>query len=130
VIELAADRTKARFDVAETLAVGQLRECHCEMLIPTGQIFQIATTAVAVYALLKFLVGKELDQLGEYGAPSVHSALSPFRRNAPTMLLTLVVFQIVLTQKAIHQTESMTLALSLQKFPRTAVRSDRWQHCR
>jgi hypothetical protein len=37
------------------------------------------------------------------------------------MLLTLVVFQIVLTQKAIHQTESMTLALSLQKFPRTAV---------
>jgi hypothetical protein len=37
------------------------------------------------------------------------------------MPLTLLVFQIVLTHKAIHQTESMTLALSLQKFPRTAV---------
>jgi hypothetical protein len=37
------------------------------------------------------------------------------------MLLTVLVFQIVLTQKAIHQTESMTLALSLQKFPRTTV---------
>jgi hypothetical protein len=37
------------------------------------------------------------------------------------MLLTLLVFQIVLTQKAIHQTESMTLALSLQKFLQTAV---------
>jgi hypothetical protein len=79
------------------------------------------TTVVAVYALLKFLVGKGLDQLREYGAPSVHSALSPFHRNAPTMLLTLLVFQIVLTKETIHHTESMTLALSLQKFPRTAV---------
>jgi len=37
------------------------------------------------------------------------------------MLLTQFVFQIVLTQKRIHQTESTTLALSRQKFPRTAV---------
>ena len=107
VIELAADRTKARFDVAQALAVGQLRERHREILIPAGQIFQIATTAVAGYALLKLLVGKELDQLREYGAPRVHPAF---------------VFQIVLTPKRMHHTESTTLVLSLQKFPRTAVK--------
>ena len=37
------------------------------------------------------------------------------------MLLTPFVFQIVLAQERIHHTESTTLALSLQKFPRTVV---------
>jgi hypothetical protein len=76
VIELAADGTKARFDVAETFAVGQLRERHCEILIPAGQIFQVATTLVAGNALLELLVGKEFDQLREDSAPSVHPGLS------------------------------------------------------
>jgi hypothetical protein len=44
---------------------------------PAGQIFQIATTTLSGYALLKLLVGKELDQLGEEkdGAPSFHPAV-------------------------------------------------------
>jgi hypothetical protein len=111
VVELAADRPKARFDVAETLAVPQLRERHREILIPTGQIFQIATTAVAGYALLKLLLGKEFDQLREYGAPRIHPALSPLRRNPPRMLLTLFAFQIVLTPKRMYHTESTALVL-------------------
>ena len=37
VIKLAAHRTKARFDVAEALAVSELREAHRKILIPTGQ---------------------------------------------------------------------------------------------
>jgi len=124
VIELSADRPKARFDVAETLAVRQQCERHREILIPTGQILQIATTAVAGYALLKLLVGKELDQLREYGAPRIHPALSPLRRSLPRMLLTLFALQIVLTPKRMHHTESTTLVLSLKKFPRTAVVSE------
>jgi hypothetical protein len=103
VVELAADRTKACFDVAETLAVRQLRERHREILIPTGQIFQIVTTAIAGYALLKFLVGKELDQLREYGAPCVHPALSPFRRGVPSMLLRSFVFQTAFAAWALIQ---------------------------
>src|SRR5207253_5915493 len=121
VVELAADRTKARFDVAETLAVRQLCERHREILIPAGQILQIATTAVAGYALLKLLLGKELDQLRKYGAPRIHPALSPLRRSPPRMLSTPFEFQIVFTPKRMHRTESTTLVLSLQKFPRTAV---------
>jgi hypothetical protein len=86
VVELAADRTEAGFNVAKTLAVGQLSECHRQILIPTGQIFQIATTTISVYPLLELLVGKELDQLREDGAPSVHPALSRFPIRPPRTL--------------------------------------------
>jgi hypothetical protein len=85
-IELAADGTEASFNVAKTLTVSQLSECHRKILIPTGQIFQIATTAISIYALLKLLVGKELDQLRENGAPGVHPALSTFRTRPPRTL--------------------------------------------
>src|SRR5260221_9073124 len=78
-------------------------------------------SAVAGYALLKLLVGKKLHQLGEYGAPRIHPALSPLRRSLPRMLSTPFEFQIVLTPKRMHHTESATLMLSLQKFPRTPV---------
>jgi hypothetical protein len=61
-VELAADGTEAGFDVANTVAVGQLSECHRQILIPTGQSFQIATTTISVYALLELLVEKELDR--------------------------------------------------------------------
>ena len=40
------------------------------------------------------------------------------------MLSTPFEFQIVLTPKPMHHTESTTLVLSLQKFPRTAVIKD------
>jgi hypothetical protein len=66
-------------------------------------------------------VGEQLNQLGEYGTPSIHPALSPLRRSLPRMLLTLFAFQIVLTPKRMHHIEFTTLALSLQKFPRTVM---------
>ena len=100
-------RRPAKLDVAgdsgdsETLAVGQLRERHRQILIPTGQIFQIATTAVAGYALLKLLMGEEFDQLREYGAPRIHLALSPLSGSPPRMLSTLIAFQIVFTPERI-----------------------------
>ena len=125
MVELAADGTKARFDVAKTLAVGQLSERHRQIVIPTGQIFQIAITPVAGYALLELLVRKELDQLGEDGAPSVHPALSLAPQQIPSnTLLTPFLFQIVLTPTRMHHTESKKLARSLWEFPRTAVCKD------
>jgi hypothetical protein len=46
------------------------------------------------------------------------------------MLLTLFAFQIVLTPKRMHHIEFTTLALSLQKFPRTVMgfANDAWNH--
>ena len=44
------------------------------------------------------------------------------------MLLTLFAFQIVLTSKRMHHIEFTTLALSLQKFPRTVMKSGKYLH--
>jgi hypothetical protein len=79
MVKFAADRTEARLDVAKTLAVRQLSERHRQILIPARQTFRIAIAPIAGNALLEMLVGKELDQLGEDGAPCVHPALSMFR---------------------------------------------------
>ena len=56
---------QARFDVAETLAVGQLGERHGEALIPAGQVFQVAITRIAVDALLELLVREGTRLLGK-----------------------------------------------------------------
>src|SRR5260370_41094372 len=101
----------ARFVAAESLAVRQLREPQRQIMIQTGQFFQIAPTAVAGYAILKLLMGKEFDQLREYGAPRIHPALSPLRGSPPRMLSTLFAFQIVLTPERMHHTESTALVL-------------------
>jgi hypothetical protein len=84
VIELAADGAQARFDVAQALAVGQLGERHGEILIPAGQILQVAITRIAGDALLELLVREELDQLGKNCVPGVHPALSLLRKTPPS----------------------------------------------
>src|SRR2546422_9010975 len=84
-------------------------------LFPYTTLFRSAITPVAGYALLELLVRKELDQLGEDGAPSVHPALSLAPQQIPLL------FQIVLTPTRMHHTESKKLARSLWEFPRTAV---------
>ena len=45
VVQLAVDGAQARFDVAQALAIGQLGEGHGEVLIPAGQILQVAIPA-------------------------------------------------------------------------------------
>jgi hypothetical protein len=90
VVELAADGTEAGVYVPKTLAVGQLSECHRQILIPTGQSVQIATTTISVYAVMELLVGKELDQLREDGAPCVHPALSRFPTRLPRTLRSVI----------------------------------------
>jgi hypothetical protein len=57
------------------------------------------------YALLELLARKELDQLGEDGAPSVHPALSIARQQIPpSTLLTTIVFAIDQTAQPIKAT--------------------------
>ena len=84
VIELGADRAQARFDVAQALAVGQLGERHGEVLIPAGQILQVAITRIAGDTLLELLVREELDQLRKDCTPGVHQALSLFGQTPPS----------------------------------------------
>jgi hypothetical protein len=121
VIELAADGTKTGFNVAKTLAVGQLGEGHGEILIPAGQAFQIPITSITFYTFLKLLVGKELHQLRENAAPNIHPALSLLSECLPSLLLKPFPFQIVFISKLTYHTESRTVACLPRKFPRTAM---------
>jgi hypothetical protein len=86
VLELAADGTEAGFYVAKTLAVGQLSECHRQILIPTGQSFSGSDHHHISLRTSGTVVGEELDQLREDGTPCVHPALSPFPTRPPRTL--------------------------------------------
>ncbi len=76
VVELSAERTQARLDIAEALAVRQLGERHAQKLIPTGEATRAPVAVVAAYAAPELAIRKEADQLGEDGAAQIHEPLS------------------------------------------------------
>ena len=86
VVEFGAERTQARFDVAQAFPVGQLGERHAEELIPAGEAAPSAIPVVAAYAAAEFAIRKEADQLGEYGAAEVHEPLSAASEVVPAVL--------------------------------------------
>jgi len=86
VVQLAAHRTQARLDVAQILTIGQLREGQRQILIPAGEVFRVAISAVAGHAFLKLFVRQMLDQLRRHRAARVHPALLPLRTLPPSTL--------------------------------------------
>jgi hypothetical protein len=110
--------------LASTAASTRVRLSEGQISAIDGPFTEAKEVVGGFAILLELLVGKELDQLREYGAPRIHPALSPLRRSPPRMLSTPFEFQIVLTPKPMHRTESTTLVLSLKTFPRTGVPTD------
>jgi hypothetical protein len=43
----------------------------------TGEVLRVTVPTIGVHALVKFLVGQMLDQLGKDGAAGVHTAFLP-----------------------------------------------------
>src|SRR6266536_260130 len=76
VVQLALQRTQTGFDVAQTLAIGQLGEGHRQILIPTGEAAQPQVALITLDAATKLAVGEKADQLREDGAPLIHEPLS------------------------------------------------------
>ena len=75
MVEFWLHGTEAGLDVAQTIAIGQLREDHGQILVPTRKAAWIRVAAIAGNALLKFFVRQEFDQLREDGAAGVHAPL-------------------------------------------------------
>src|SRR5450759_4720910 len=67
VVELAGYRPQARFDIAQALAVSQLRKGHCQILVQTREASQVRVAAIAGHALLELVFGQVLHELGEDG---------------------------------------------------------------
>ena len=66
---------QARLDVAQTLPKSHLREDHREELVPRRKAPALPRHRVAVDATLKLFAIQGVDDLGENGAPGVHSLL-------------------------------------------------------
>ena len=61
--------------MSQAFAIGQLREYHRQILIPTGETAQVRVGAVSANAFLKFFVLQVLYDLREYSAACVHAPL-------------------------------------------------------
>src|ERR1022692_3111926 len=75
VVELAAHRSQARLNVAETLAVSELSEDHRQILIPARQTSVVLIAVIASHALLELEVGEMSDQLRENSSAGIHPPL-------------------------------------------------------
>lgn len=80
--KLAAHRPQACLDIAKTLAVSQLSEGHCQILVATREASVVRITAVAGYTLLKLVGGQMLHQLGENSLAEIHLSLSAIATGA------------------------------------------------
>jgi hypothetical protein len=77
VVKLLFHGAQTAFDIAKTFAIGQLSKRHTEKLIVACKRASAVITAVPVDALVKFLLGQEIDYLGENRLALVH-AKAPF----------------------------------------------------
>jgi len=72
VVELIRLSTQTRLDIAQALAVGQLREGHAQILIDTGERLDLVFSAVARNATTKRGQRQMLRDLREHEFAQVH----------------------------------------------------------
>ena len=61
VVELAAYRAQACFDVAQAFAVSQLREGHRQKLVPARKVLYLVIATVAADTFLKLVSGQKIQ---------------------------------------------------------------------
>ncbi len=101
----------------KTLAIGQLREGHRQILVPAGKSAQPDVTPVALDATAKLPVGKEADQLRKDGAALIHEPLSA----VPAAQTSRSAVQIAASSKQTQLITGPSLAAGTLCFSRTAV---------
>ena len=72
VIQLGANGSQARLDVAQTLPERQLREDHAEKLIEAGELLDLVLSSIPADSLSEIVHGDMLEQLREDGLAVVH----------------------------------------------------------
>ena len=76
VVEFAALGTQTGFDVAQALAIGQLREGHGPELIETGEAFDAEVALIALLATLEDPGRQKVHDLREDQRAGIHSCSS------------------------------------------------------
>ncbi len=72
VIKLGFRHAQTRFDIPQTLPVGQLRKGHTEKLIPTRKTFHLVIAFVPFYTLAKLVRWYKIHQLSKNDSPDIH----------------------------------------------------------
>lgn len=86
MVQLAAGRAQAQFDVAQALPPGQLGKGQAEELIPAGERADAVVALIAGDAAGEQVVRDMVHQLGEYGAAFVHGLRLRMGNILPEML--------------------------------------------
>jgi len=73
VIELGGLGSQTRFDISETLSIGQLGKRHGEKLLPTRKALDFVVALITLYAAAKFVGGNKVHQLSEDRFAGIHS---------------------------------------------------------
>ena len=72
MIEFAALGAQAGFDIAQALAIGELRKGHTAILVLATEAFDVMIAMVALNTATQRMVGKMIDCLGEDQFAVVH----------------------------------------------------------
>jgi hypothetical protein len=83
-IKLAVDRSQASFDIAQTLAVGQLSKCQAKELIETGKATEFIVSTVPIDALVELVGWDVIDQLRENDAAEMHASACRMLQHRPS----------------------------------------------
>ena len=125
VIKLAGDRSQASFDIAQTLAVGQLSKCQAKELIETGKATEFIASTVPLDALVELVGWDVIDQLRENDAAEMHASacrMLQYRpstgENAPKPSAEV---EIEKSRNTLHATEQTGLTQGSKCDSRTAV---------
>jgi hypothetical protein len=81
----------------------QLRKCHRQILVLTGEAALSGVSVVTRHAAAELAIGKEADQLGEDGPAFVHSSLLPLRPNRISGFAQFKSRQIQIARNSQHQ---------------------------
>jgi len=77
VVKLVVLGTKTGFDVSQTFSIGELRECHAQVLVETGKTFDLAVAAIALHATPKGVHRRMIDDLRKNEFACIHEPCPP-----------------------------------------------------
>jgi hypothetical protein len=81
MIELGGTGTQTHLDVAQALAIGQLRESQTKKLVPAGEAIGLPVPAVARHDAAESIMGNPLHELGENHFGRLHPPKIAGRRS-------------------------------------------------
>ena len=75
MVQLPTHGAQAGFEVAQTLAVGQLSKGHRQILVAAREAPMVRISAIPLDTLLQLVRGQVIQELGEDGLPDIHPSL-------------------------------------------------------